>query len=537
MNLINHNKLDKVYQISLFSILLVSILSINSTQHQTESTTSVDKGNRLKDSLALVDFYHQTKGQGWKEKWDFQQPMDTWYGITLNEYGRVKCVDLDGVPDCSPKKLSGNYLKDTLPDLQLYYLEHLFLASNQLSGPIPDFSSTPFLLTLQLSGNRLRGTIPDFSKLTRLTTLDLDFNQLSGMIPNFSQMTNIENLYLSNNQLTGTIPSLLSLHQIKRIYLHNNQLSGIVPNLSAATELQQLILANNQLEGSLSDFAYQPDLIYLNVTNNQLSGTIPDLSDKTQLKTVLLDDNQFDRGLEWVNIPGVSRLSMKGNQLDFADLQLYQKWLEKTDQYNFQAIPTKDTFMLINPNLSLQLKAKTSQASFSSNIYQWFKNDQPLSERSISAVLTLAPEDQKEGDEYYCEITNIHFPELMLKSNTFRLTGTLTEVTEQTEQVVASEDSYETSVQYNRTSSEAFISPNPVTKSDQYLTLEMQTASKKLTLIITDSAGRQFYQEEKNCQDGNILYRIPVQQLAAGAYFLSIQEDNGVQQGLPFVKL
>ena len=42
---------------------------------------------RERDSLILVDFYNATNGGIWFQTWDLAQPLDTWFGVFLNEEG------------------------------------------------------------------------------------------------------------------------------------------------------------------------------------------------------------------------------------------------------------------------------------------------------------------------------------------------------------------------------------------------------------------------------------------------------------------
>lgn len=134
--------------------------------------------SRAGDSLELIRFFKLTGGENWIQQWEPETPIDSWFGVTLNANGRVKCLDLDGAPGCNPKKNGGNNLTGKLPDLQLTFLEHIFLAGNKLTGEIPDFSGVPYLLTAQLCCNKFSGSIPDFSNLKNLTSLELDYNPI-----------------------------------------------------------------------------------------------------------------------------------------------------------------------------------------------------------------------------------------------------------------------------------------------------------------------------------------------------------------------
>lgn len=65
---------------------------------------------RMSDSLVLVALYNASGGSNWTNAWDLNQPMDNWYGVELNEEGCVRCLDLDGNPDCSGGDETGNNL-------------------------------------------------------------------------------------------------------------------------------------------------------------------------------------------------------------------------------------------------------------------------------------------------------------------------------------------------------------------------------------------------------------------------------------------
>ena len=90
------------------------------------------------------------------------------------------------------------------------------MATNMLSGEVPDFSSAfPNLRVLDLSnqerGNQtgLSGPIPEsISNLNFLTTLILGGNSLSGVVPPVvGNMRQLSALDLSDNQLRGFIPA------------------------------------------------------------------------------------------------------------------------------------------------------------------------------------------------------------------------------------------------------------------------------------------------------------------------------------------
>jgi len=131
------------------------------------------------DSLNLVALYNSTDGANWANTWDLNQPMDTWYGVTLNGFG---CVT------------------------------ELELSENNLNGIIPiEIGDLTSLISLDILKNGLIGDIPStIGNLNNLTYLNLGVNQLTGSIPTtIGNLVNLTYLRLSTNDLTGIIPTTI----------------------------------------------------------------------------------------------------------------------------------------------------------------------------------------------------------------------------------------------------------------------------------------------------------------------------------------
>jgi|GEM_PF-2087261 len=455
-------------RLSLFLGLLVGLGNLSSTSTFEEQFTGGKRqmGTRATDSLALINFYMETNGKDWISKWDFDQPMDTWFGISLNRYGRVMCMDLDGEPDCSPNKRRGNKIKGEMVDLNLPYLEHLFLSGNQLTGTIPDFSNMPFLLTLQLSCNRFTDTIPDFSNFKRLVSLELDYNKLEGSIPAFTHLSSLQSLYVSNNKLSGTLPLFKHSHLLKRLYVQGNQLTGSlplfngmpnlqrfigfgnhfegeipdlhmltqlthfnlannklrgkIPPLESLTQLRSLVLADNRLEGTIPELEAMTHLIELNLSDNILTGAIPDLSGKHQLRSLLLAGNQLSDCPVLRDMPQLDQCALQENAFDFSDLVPNQKWLRGLDSYEKQLNERQDSVIELTQGKEVRISADI-HPELKSNTYKWFKNGTEFTvlegENTLTARLTFLEQQAT----YYCEITNDALPGLVYKTGVFIL--------------------------------------------------------------------------------------------------------------------
>ena len=201
------------------------------------------------DRDVLVALYHATDGDNWSnnDNWLSDAPIGTWYGVTMNEGGRVVELDL----------WSNNLSRAIPPELgRLSNLERLSLSKNKLSGSIPsELGNLVNLHWLYLHNNRLSGSIPsELGNLTNLVVLNLSENQLSGSIPSeLAKLTGLKWLILSENQLRGSIPSELgNLTNLFWLDLEENLLIGTVPpQLDELANLDVWYLSGNRLDGCL----------------------------------------------------------------------------------------------------------------------------------------------------------------------------------------------------------------------------------------------------------------------------------------------
>ena len=159
----------------------------------------------LTEREVLLRLYRATGGTegAWEDdtNWGSASPLEEWYGVFVDESGKV---------------------------------DSLFLTGNGLVGTCPE----------------------SLGQLTKLTALDLMGNRLTGSIPaKLGALENLEFLDLSRNQLTGPIPAALGdLARLRVLHLNHNQLTGAIPEgLRTLPRLTFLNLAHNQLQVPVSD--------------------------------------------------------------------------------------------------------------------------------------------------------------------------------------------------------------------------------------------------------------------------------------------
>lgn len=306
--------------------------------------------NPSRDSLVLADFFSAMGGNSWKIKWNLNQPMRQWHGVTVSQEGCVVGLELKdnnlgknlsnldlpfleildlsdneiltSLPDFSKLKnlrelnLSGNQFINRLPALkENIHLEILKAKNNDLSGAIPDLNHLVDLRILDLSGNKFSGTIPALNRLTKVEEINFSGNDLAGEIGFIEGYKNIVRIDFHNNRLSGAIPDLKDLSHLDYINLSENYLSGDMPRLQNLTELRLVDFSRNQLNGRFFWPEEVPELRELRLSHNQIVDTLQDISNLGQLEKLHLTNNRLGGEIPQMDLPLLSELFLDGNQL------------------------------------------------------------------------------------------------------------------------------------------------------------------------------------------------------------------------------
>ena len=180
------------------------------------------------DREILIKFYHDTGGDNWErnDNWCSEKPIDEWYGVDVDDNGRVWKISL------GPNSLKG---KGTLSGCTA--LTRLSCWDNQLTSL--DVSGCTALVILSCQCNQL--TSLDVSGCTALEHLWCVDNQLTSL--DVSGCTALRILDCDKNQLTSLDVS--GCTALERLDCYINQLTSL--DVSGCTALWYLDCRDNQL--------------------------------------------------------------------------------------------------------------------------------------------------------------------------------------------------------------------------------------------------------------------------------------------------
>ncbi|GKV48342.1 hypothetical protein SLEP1_g55164 [Rubroshorea leprosula] len=156
--------------------------------------------------------------------------------LSDEHYGRLKVDDVQWISHLfSLQQLEMSGVNLSHASSNLFQLESIDLAGNQLSGSIPDsIGQLSKLESIYLSGNQFGIRFPEWLLLPKtISVIDLSNVNMSGPLPeNIGHMIPVlQALHLTNNLMNGSIPkSLCNSKSLTHLDLSNNMFSGSIPN-------------------------------------------------------------------------------------------------------------------------------------------------------------------------------------------------------------------------------------------------------------------------------------------------------------------
>ncbi|XP_047949705.1 receptor-like protein EIX2 [Salvia hispanica] len=194
--------------------------------------------------------------------------------------------------------LSDNQISGTVPNLSSTSILYMDISFNKFSGPIPLFPANASVI--QFSGNMISGSISSICETLHdhLKTLDLSDNRLVGEIPNcWEKIPNLYSLNLANNSFSGKIPgSFGNLQKFAALQMHGNNLYGELPySLRHCQRLGFLDVGGNKLTGKIPTWIGRlHKMQFLNLRGNKLHGSIPpEICNLTNIQVMDLSINNL----------------------------------------------------------------------------------------------------------------------------------------------------------------------------------------------------------------------------------------------------
>lgn len=277
-------------------------------------TVNQEKGepSRLTDSLALVAVFNATGGaENWHADrvWDLTKPMKEWYGVKLNDEGRVNTLNLAKGTVTADWKLPA------------------------------DIGNLVEMTNFRIIGNNLTGVLPEeVYNLTKLVSFYLTNNTPTWTLsPKIAVMTDLKDLYIDQNpNLTGTLPKELgTLTKLVNFNVSQTGVSGDIPaEMSGCTSLKNLMCFKTQLSGVPDNLDQWPSLALIQLYGNpNMTGSLPTSVGKcTKLTSVWFYECNFTGNIpeSWSNLPSTCKqLRIQDNKLSGvvpAAVQAHANW-------------------------------------------------------------------------------------------------------------------------------------------------------------------------------------------------------------------
>lgn len=333
---------------------------------------------------ALIAFYNALDGDNWLDNtnWLSTEPVGSWKFIKTRGN---KVIEINIFGDAG--------LNGVLPE-EIGDLIHLEMLS----------------IGIEIN---LFGELPStIGNLTALQRLRLQLTSNTGVLPSsIGNLTNLRELRLIGNLFSGELPSTIgNLTELTDLYIpgtifsgNGNNFSGPLPtSIGDLTNLWRLQINTNSFDGQLpSSMSNLINLLSLSLNENNFSGQIPDLSSFPTPETlvILIENNYFD-------FSDLEPLVNNGVTYGFLS---YSPQRTLDVEQTIESPPGVDIILDLNDT---NLNRNTEDTTMN-NEYQWYKDNNPIN-GAISNTYTIVNAQESDSGIYFCEITNITIPDLVI---------------------------------------------------------------------------------------------------------------------------
>ncbi len=291
------------------------------------------------DRAALVAFMEgmgeRAQRQLGERSWGSRSTLAKWYGVKVNDQGRVIELDLSRENRKTRDRWAGEPLFSALARLD--QLQRLDLTYVYFQGQLPpEWGRLTNLEELNLGWTSLRGPIPEaWGAMASLRHLDLLRTNLNSPIPEaLGQLSNLEYLDLEQSGLTGSIPPELGrLTKLEELNVAYNPLTGpIPPELGQLTNLKRFRIRNGLTEDERTRWpGGVPE-------DEPLAGQFqlfPELTQLTNLERLELYPVEGTLPAQWAQLAKLETLSVGGPYLEGS---LPEEWSALTRLEVFEVV-------------------------------------------------------------------------------------------------------------------------------------------------------------------------------------------------------
>ncbi len=199
--------------------------------------------------------------------------------------------------------------------------------------------------------------------------------------------------------------------RVTEIRLYGNNLVGDVPAaIGDLTALTYLSVYQNTLNNIPSELSNLSALTNLAISYNSLASIPNEIRLLTNLNNLYLGGNLLTSIPDLSSLSNLVALGVGNNKLDFGDLDLIN--------INFENL----NLVYYSPQSEIQLNKSESgsiiylicSVSGTNNQYKWFRNNIEIEGKTENVL----PIQNTDAGAYRCEITDVNYPELTLKTST-----------------------------------------------------------------------------------------------------------------------
>lgn len=207
-----------------------------------------------------------------------------------------------------------------------WHIINLDLASNQLSGYIPDeIGNLVFLQNLELQWNNLVWPLPSsIGNLSLLEEIRLYDNQITELPNEIGNLTNLRILRLSNNNISDIPSSIANLSLLEQLHIDGNNLSSLSDQIWGLTSLSYINIMDNNITTLPSTFWNLSSLVVAAIGYNPITSLPDQIGNLSTLEELYIYNGDL------TELPNtISNLSnLKKLRLDYNELTSLPNWFD-----------------------------------------------------------------------------------------------------------------------------------------------------------------------------------------------------------------